>query len=172
MDQEKQRKWSSDERTILEGLDGLVRLKSVRETIDLLVERMRSRVPQAPHKNMDREPLPLSLFRDKLPSAIGSSWVFLMRAPAMTGAERHPNSHQRSMSYSGSGFFEVGDSPDFKRGGGAGNLLTSGFDAPLETRWVSIPASIWHQAVVDDGEWVVVSFHTAAQSELAEERPA
>ena len=170
MDSEVRHNWSTEERAILESLDELVRLNAVRETIDSLVERMRSRAPQSPHKNMDREPLPLSLFQGKLPGAIGSSWVFLMRAPAITGAERHPNSHQRSMSYSGTGFFEAGKSPDFENAEGAVNPLTSVLDAPLDTRWVSIPANVWHQAVVEEGQWVVVSFHTASENELKEER--
>jgi hypothetical protein len=39
------------------------------------------------------------------------------------------------------------------------------------SRWVSIPAGTWHQAVVPDEDWVVVSFHTVPEDELIEERP-
>jgi hypothetical protein len=44
--------------------------------------------------------------------------------------------------------------------------------APLERRWISIPKNIWHRPVIpNDGDWVVVSFHTASAAELIEERP-
>jgi hypothetical protein len=36
---------------------------------------------------------------------------------------------------------------------------------------VSIPAGTWHQVVVPDQDWVVVSFHTVFDDELIEERP-
>ena len=48
--------------------------------------------------------------------------------------------------------------------------LASGDDA-LEGRWASVPPGIWHQAVVPDRDWVVVSFHTVPAAELVEERP-
>lgn len=171
MDSEERHKWSTDERAILHSLDLLLRETPVKEAINSLITRMRSRVPANAEKTMDREPVALAVYGDNLPPMIRSSWVYLMSAPAVTGAERHPNSHQRTMSYVGCGFFEVSDSPDFEDGEGASNLLTADFDAPMETRWVSIPAGMWHQAVADEGEWVVVSFHTAPQNELAEERP-
>ena len=39
----------------------------------------------------------------------------------------------------------------------------------LEDRWLSIPVNVWHRPVMGDGDWVVVSFHTAADDELIEE---
>jgi hypothetical protein len=52
------------------------------------------------------------------------------------------------------------------------NVLVSEPDADLGRRWISIPANVWHQVVVPDGEdWVVVSFHTVPAHELIEERP-
>jgi len=41
----------------------------------------------------------------------------------------------------------------------------------LEERWISIPSNTWHQGVVSDRDWVVVSFHTVPADELIEERP-
>lgn len=172
MDSEERHKWSTDERAILQQLDLLLRETAIKDALNSLVARMRSRVSGNGQKIMDRESVPLAVYGDKLPSGIRASWVYLIGTPAVTGAERHPNSHQRTMSYTGSGFFEVSDSPDFEDGEGASNLLTSDFDAPMETRWISIPAGTWHQAVVDEGEWVVLSFHTAAENEIIEERPS
>ena len=50
-------------------------------------------------------------------------------------------------------------------------LLASSPDGPIESRWASIPAGTWHQAVVPDEDGVVVSFHTVPEGELVEERP-
>ncbi len=172
MDSDERHKWNRDERAILQCLDGLLREKSVAEAIDQIAARLLARTPAGSQKLMDREPVPLAVYGERLPSTVRSSWVFLMRAPAVTGAERHPNSHQRSVAYRGTGFFEVSDSPQFDgEGEGASLLLTGGFETPLETRWISIAASVWHQAVVPEGEWIVVSFHTATENELKEERP-
>ena len=51
------------------------------------------------------------------------------------------------------------------------NCLVSDDHAELPCRWASIPANEWHQAVVPNQDWVVVSFHTVAAEELIEERP-
>ena len=53
------------------------------------------------------EPIPLTIYGGAVPDAIKSSWVFVLRASANTGAERHPNSHQRMMSFQGSGDMQV-----------------------------------------------------------------
>ena len=42
--------------------------------------------------------------------------------------------------------------------------------APLHSRWASIPPNTWHRAVVSGRQWVVVSFHTVPDHELIEER--
>jgi hypothetical protein len=103
-----------------------------------------------------------------LPSSIFSSWVFALRAGAATGAERHPNSRQRMMSYRGAGDLQtkIGLKHDWSR-----HPLASDRDAPLEQRWISIPRNVWHQAVVAESNWVVISFHTASPNWLIEERP-
>ncbi len=53
----------------------------------------------------------------------------------------------------------------------APNLLVSDPEKEIESRWVSIPPYTWHQAVAPKENWVVVSFHTAPEDELIEERP-
>jgi hypothetical protein len=113
------------------------------------------------------EPLPLSIYGESLPSFIRSSWVFILRAHTTTGAERHPNSQQRMMSYA-----NVGDMQTGGPGRWRSNPLVSDPTADLERRWISIPVNVWHQCVVPVGaNWVVVSFHTVPAEELIEERP-
>ena len=53
------------------------------------------------------ESVPMAVFDGPLPEAIKSCWVFVLRTGAETGAERHPNSHQRSMSLTGCGEFQL-----------------------------------------------------------------
>lgn len=112
------------------------------------------------------EPIPQSVFDASLPPAIQSSWVFVLRAGAVTGAERHPNSHQRMMSYQGTGDLQTGGDGRWQS-----NLLQSKRGGRLEERWVSVPPNVWHQAVVPGSDWVVVSFHTVSAKELIAERP-
>ena len=50
-------------------------------------------------------------------------------------------------------------------------LLVSVRSTEMERRWLSIPVNVWHQAVVLNTDWVVVSFHTVPAEELIEERP-
>jgi hypothetical protein len=95
-----------------------------------------------------------------------SSWVFILREGSTTGAERHPNSHQRVVAWQGSGDLQVWAEDQW-----ISNLLTDDHDAPVAARWASIPPNVWHQAVVANRDWAVVSFHTVADHELIEERP-
>jgi hypothetical protein len=129
---------------------------------------------------MTWEPIPLDIFRQKLPQEIRSGWIFVLRAGADTGAERHPNSHQRMMTFDGSGDMRVGGlaadtaaatGKRFKRLEWQSNILVSEPSAPLERRWISIPPNVWHRPVVGrDVDWVVVSFHTVPAEELIEEK--
>src|SRR5207249_1597152 len=89
-----------------------------------------------------------------------------LRTGTTTGAERHPNSHQRMMSFRGTGDMQTGGDGRWQT-----NALISDRGAELEQKWVSIPENVWHQAVVPDADWVVVSFHTVPAEELIEERP-
>ena len=111
-------------------------------------------------------PVPLALYGQKLPGDIRSSWIFILRAGSTTGAERHPNSRQRMMSYRGSGDLQTRTEEYW-----ATNWLVSDLGAQLEHRWISIPPNAWHQAVVPGKNWIVISFHTVPEHELIEERP-
>jgi hypothetical protein len=151
---------------ILQMLDALVAQESPRRVIQPIVARVEETLNADRTALLAWEPVPLSAYGSALPEAIRSSWVFILRAGAATGAERHPNSHQRVMSYRGGGDLQV-----WADGRWHSTVLTSDPRAPLEARWVSIPVNVWHQGVVPDANWVVVSFHTVPAEELIEERP-
>jgi hypothetical protein len=156
------------ERVHLETLDSILRANEVRQKVEPIIARVRDELARRREALMTWESIPLALFRHALPAGIRSSWVFVLRAGADTGAERHPNSHQRMMSIYG-----TGDLQTEERGKWRSNCLVSDPDAPLDTRWISIPPNVWHRPVIGDQEdWVVVSFHTLPAEELIEERPA
>ncbi len=151
---------------ILQILDSIIREESVRIEIDAIVQRVEQKLNRSPEVLLTWEPVSLRIYGERLPDMIRSSWVFALRARSITGAERHPNSHQRMMSYRGSGDLQIQ-----LEGEWISNHLVSDAGAPIQNRWVSIPPRIWHQAVVPDKNWVVVSFHTVPANQLIEERP-
>ncbi len=177
------------ERAILVALDQTLRSEKVQKLIRPVMERVRAKLSRETTALMVWEPIPLATYGGAFPGAIKSSWVFVLRAGANTGAERHPNSHQRMMSFQGSGDMQVQDQDppndearmtnDEVRGEKAelsgnwkSNLLISDPGVPLEKRWISIPQNVWHQPVISkEADWVVVSFHTVPAEELIEERP-
>ena len=166
-----------EERSVLEALDKIVQSENVRAKILPIVERVRAELARKPDALMTWEPVALETF-GALPPAIRSGWVFILRAGSDTGAERHPNSHQRMMSFEATGDLQTDATSaehtvqteseiDWRS-----NILVSDPQAPLERRWVSIPSNIWHRPVIPKGaDWVVVSFHTVPAAELIEERP-
>jgi hypothetical protein len=164
---------TAEERSLLKALDVIVGSEEIRAQIYPIVERVRTKLARDEKVQMTWEPIPLAIYAGALPSGIRSSWVFILRGGATTGAERHPNSHQRMMSFEAAGDLQVraglADTGEEKW---LSNLLVSDPDAPLERRWISIPRNVWHQVVVPVGpDWVVVSFHTVPAEELIEERP-
>ena len=144
-----------------------MRRPAARVRIDEAIVRLERLLRADAGAQMAWETLPLSLFDPGLPESIRSIWVFILRAGAVTGAERHPNSHQRTMSYRG-----AGDLQTREEGRWRSHALVSDQEAPIEKRWVSIPVNTWHQVVVPGDHWTVVSFHTVPAEELIEERPA
>jgi hypothetical protein len=156
-----------EERSRLESLDAVLRSEDVREQIRPVVERVRAALARKKETHMTWEPITMGVFGRTLPAEIRSAWVFVLGAGADTGAERHPNSHQRMMSFKGSGDMQTGEPGQWQS-----NALVSDPEAPLERRWISIPPNVWHRPVVAaDADWVVVSFHTVVADELIEERP-
>ena len=155
-----------DERTRLESIETVLRSEAVREQIYPIIERVRSELTRDKEALMTWEPIPLSVFGRALPGEIQSAWVFILRAGVDTGAERHPNSHQRMMTFEGRG-----DMRTEAGGQWQSNVLISDPAAPLEQRWISIPQNVWHRPVVGgDADWTVVSFHTVPAEELIEEK--
>ena len=157
---------STEEREVLQTLDALIRNESIAAMIDPIVLQVEKKLAQSPDALMAWEPIPVSVYGKDLPAMIRSSWVFILRAQVTTGAERHPNSHQRMVSYREQGNFQV-----WSEGRWRSHFLMSDLEADLESRWVSIPPNVWHQAADPAQDWVVVSFHTALADELIEERP-
>ena len=155
-----------EEFTILEALDTAVRAESVIYRIDAIVSLVEQKLRERPDDVLAWEPIPLDFYIFPLPESIRSSWVFVLRASTTTGTERHPNSHQRMMSYRGFGDLQTRLADEW-----CSHLLTSEEAAPMAERWISIPPNVWHQGVVGGEDWVVVSFHTAAEDEFIEERP-
>jgi len=142
---------NAHERKLLEILDDILRDSSSAAAIDSIVKRGEQKLVQRLDAVMAWEPVPLDLYRNEVPAEIRSSWVFILRSNATTGAERHPNSHQRMMSYRGSGDFQVMSGDRWES-----NFLVSDPGTPLQSRWISIPPDTWHQAVVPGQNWVVV----------------
>lgn len=155
-----------EELKILRTLDATVRQESVRTIIDSVVLRVERILTQDLRASLAWEPVPLATYCKRLPDIIRSSWVFAVRARSNTGAERHPNSHQRMVSYRGSGDLQIWAGDRW-----ASNPLVSDSDSQIQSRWISIPPNIWHQAVVPEENWLVISFHTVPADELIEERP-
>lgn len=159
-------KMDKEELKILQILDVITRQESVSAMIDSVVLQVERKLSRDFEALLAWEPVPLAAYGKRLPNMIRSSWVFVLRAQANTGAERHPNSHQRMMSYRGSGDLQIWTGERW-----CSNPLVSDSKARIENRWISIPPNMWHQAVVPKENWVVVSFHTVPEDELIEERP-
>ncbi len=157
---------TEEERSRLETLDTALRSDNVRKQIRSIVVRVREQLAHKEDALMTWEPFALEILEAKLPPEIRSAWVFVLRAGADTGAERHPNSHQRMMSFEGGGDLQTGEPGNWDS-----NFLVSDPDAPLERRWISIPTNVWHRPLINvESDWAVVSFHTVLAEELIEER--
>jgi hypothetical protein len=94
-----------EKRTIL-ILDNVFKRKSVIMKIDATAKRVEQKLIEDFESDLAWKSIPLDVYQEKLPSMIRSSWVFVVRAQANTGAERHPNSHQFMMSYKGEAIFK------------------------------------------------------------------
>src|SRR5438067_6339066 len=143
---------TAEERSLLEALDTIVGSEKIRAQIYPIVERVRTELARNKTAQMTWEPIPLTIYGGALPSGIRSSWVFILRAGAATGAERHPNSHQRMMSFEAAGDLQVrAGLSDRGEEQWQSNLFVSELGAPLERRWISVHRNDWHQVVVPGG---------------------
>ena len=150
---------------VLRELNEIVRIDAVAATVEEVVRRVGHQLHTTAGL-MAWEVVSLDTFRSVLPESIRSCWIFVIRAGAATGAERHPNSHQRSFSLIGEGTFELRAGAEWR----AHSLASTG-PASMERRWVSIPPATWHRLVVGSEPWGMLSFHTVAPEELIEEMP-
>lgn len=150
---------------VIKALEAAARSGPVSDCVANVLERV-GRELTAGDAPMAWESVPLAVFDRPLPEEIRSCWVFLIRAGAETGAERHPNSHQRSLSLTGRGEFQLREGRRWES-----HPLISDPGAQPERRWVSIPQSTWHRLFVGGGNWGMLSFHTVLAEELVEERP-
>src|SRR5438270_1713781 len=157
---------TQEEHARLESIDALLRSETIRRQVLPIIERVHAELARQKEALMTWEPIPLTVFGGALPPEIRSAWVFVLSAGADTGAERHPNSHQRMMTFEGSGDMQIREAGQWQS-----NVLVSNRDAPLEQRWISIPQNVWHCPMVGaDADWTVVSFHTVPAEELIEEK--
>jgi hypothetical protein len=159
-------RWSDSERAILETLDAAARTPGAASALRPIGERVVATLARGPKEIEAWDAVPLELYGAGLPAEIRSSWIFILRRGVTTGAERHPNSRQRMVTLSGGGDFQVHDGKHW-----VSHRLSSDPRAPLEERWLSIPPDTWHQGVVGEEDWLVLSFHTVPAEELIEERP-
>jgi hypothetical protein len=140
---------------ILHALDEAVRATSVAAVVRHALVRVGQELA-ASDGVMAWEVVALEAFKGALPQAIRSCWIFVIRAGADTGAERHPNSHQRSFSLTGTGKFELFEGSKWR----PHPLVSDG--GTIDQQWVSIPPSTWHRLFVGSEAWGIIYFHTVA----------
>src|SRR5262245_42106457 len=148
---------------IVMTLDRALRARDVINGVDAALSRVTAALDSG-SALMAWEVLPLDLFPG-LPPEIQSCWIFVIRPGQATGAERHPNSHQRSLSLQGSGRFELRQGDRWE----PHDLEAAA--AAFEQRWVTIPPNTWHRLFSRTLPWGMISFHTVPSDQLVEERP-
>lgn len=141
---------------ILNGLKVLVAQSRLISTIVPEVEAQLTTDKRAPQA---WRAVPLSQFRN-LPPQVQSIWVFVLRAGAVFGAERHPNSHQRTLPIRGHAVFET-----------LGPAGWTSIEVGTESNGISIPPGTWHRIRVGQDGLSSISFHTVRAAELLEETP-
>lgn len=139
-------------------------LKSPRvsQAIAPVLARVVNALSARPDQPQAWEPLALNSRELQLPAGIQSCWIFVLRANTVFGAERHPNSHQRTIALSGTALFEV------LIDGSWSPRPVSGANAEDA---VSIPPSVWHRIKVGPQNFLSASFHTVPADQLIEETP-
>ena len=140
-----------------------LRSASVRKAIEPTLARVERDLCDRPGEPQAWEPLSISTLGFEIPGDVRSCWVFVLRAGASFGAERHPNSHQRTIALSGAALFEVFIDSSWSPWPISGDTESGSA--------VSIPPSVWHRIQIGPRNFVSVSFHTVAADRLIEETP-
>jgi len=151
---------------ITDELSCILKSPDVRGVLTPMIAQMEHSLSVQSDQPQVWKSLPLDFLPCKLPSGILSCWLFVLRANAKFGAERHPNSHQRSVALSGSALFEL-----FERGSWISWPLTGGAAEPGSASAISIPPSVWHRIQIGAENFVSASFHTIPVEQLIEETP-
>jgi len=129
-----------------------------------------ARVERALADNPDQpqawEPLTVDALPFKVPEGIRSCWVFVLRAGPSFGAERHPNSHQRTVALSGDALFELFNDDSWSQ-----RPIRARNGEKDSASALSIPPSVWHRITVGHMNFVSMSFHTIPAEQLIEETP-
>jgi hypothetical protein len=169
---------------VLATLDRVVRLPAAGEHLMAAADELLDRFPDGELSACVA--LELRSFQG-LPVHIRSVRLFALKAGASGPRERHPNSYQRVMSLRGSGVIRVWAGPcgETLPGGGGGfhrrvrrwkesasvvHQLQSQPDAPLHSRWSSVPPGLWHRpSAGPDTTWLTLALHTADSVSLIDE---
>lgn len=127
----------------------------------VVADELRAELSMAPDQPKSTfRAVPLTTY-GALPDEIRSSWVFALRGGTFYPPERHPNSIQRMFAVGTTGWFDTW-SETGSEGGWITHELTPGGAG------LSIPVNAWHRLTEQPDDWAVVSFHTAAETELIE----
>jgi hypothetical protein len=180
-----------DDRT-LTALQTLASDEAVARALSPVIARVERALAAGPDEPQAWEPVPLETFGVALPDEVESCWIFLLRSRGRFGAERHPNSHQRSIALRGSAAFELREGAEWvrhtvaapesraaapeSRVGAAGvtgeRVGVSGTRGGVPgERAISIPAGTWHRIEIGPEDFLSLSFHTVPAGELIEETP-
>lgn len=101
-------------------------------------------------------------FKQKLPSAIKSIWIFVLKKDIPSIAHYHPNSTQHTVVIEGKGKVKIADLLKDLRIFGPSN-------SSKEDAWCVIDKNVPHEFFPEE-EMVVFSFHTCSPKELIEIR--
>jgi hypothetical protein len=135
---------------------------AVRDVLAPVIAQLEHALSVAPGQPQAWNALPLDRLMAVLPEEIRSCWVFVLRSGATFGAERHPNSHQRSIALAGSADFQLFDEGQWR----TWPVRAGGVDAAI-----SIAPMVWHRIQIGSDNFVSASFHTCPAEQLIEETP-
>jgi len=156
----------TDDDPVLADLSRLISSAGGEQPLAATLVRVRTVLAADPRAPQAWEPLSPDLFGAKLPEGIQSCWVFVLRGGGVFGAERHPNSHQRTVALAGRARFEVFDGE-----GWHSKPVDAASDDPAARSSISIPPNTWRRITIGPDTFVSCSFHTVAAHELIEETP-